>query len=74
MSDLKKHYTATEIAEILVTVAGYNSTNRWTDGLNIPLEADGHRFQKEGGPKVDLSTFKTPTADKFAKQTCKCSA
>ncbi len=68
---LNKYYTPTQVAEILVTVAGYNSTNRWTDGLNIPLEADGSRFQKEGGPKVDLSTFKTITTAKFAKQeTC----
>ena len=65
---LKKHYTPTQVAEILVTVAGYNSTNRWTDGLNIPLEADGSRFKKPGGPEVDLSTFKTPTAGKFLKQ------
>lgn len=64
---LKKHYTDAQVAEILVTVAGYNSTNRWTDGLNIPLEADGAFFKKEGGT-ADLSTFKTPTADKFAKQ------
>ncbi len=68
VAELKKHYTATEVAEILVVVAGYNSTNRWTDGLNIPLEADGNRFQKEGGPKFDLSTFKTPTAAKYGKQ------
>lgn len=64
---MKKYYTDAEVAEILVTVAGYNSTNRWTDGLNIPLEADGSRFKKEGSD-LDLSTFKTPTADKFAKQ------
>jgi alkylhydroperoxidase family enzyme len=68
VKEMTKHFTPTEVAEILVTVAGYNSTNRWTDGLNIPLEADGSRFKKEGGPKVDLSTFKTPTAEKFAKQ------
>ncbi|MCU0704154.1 MAG: hypothetical protein MUF18_09295 [Fimbriiglobus sp.] len=71
VGDLKKHYTPTQVLEIVAVVAGYNATNRWTDGLNIPLEADGHRFQKEGGPKIDLSTFKTPTTPKFAKQeTC----
>ena len=65
---LKKHYTATQVAEILVTVAGYNSTNRWTDGLNIPAEDDGARFKKDG-IKADFSTFKTPTSGVFAKQT-----
>ncbi len=64
---LKKHYTPAQVAEMLVTVAGYNATNRWTDGLNIPGEADGGRFKKEGA-KADFSTFKTPTSEKYAKQ------
>jgi alkylhydroperoxidase family enzyme len=64
---LKKHYTDAQVIELLVTVAGYNSTNRWTDGLNIPAEADGARFRKEG-IKTDFSTFKTPTSEKYAKQ------
>lgn len=64
---LKKHYTPAQVLEILVTVAGYNSTNRWTDGLNIPGEADGGRFKKEG-VTADFSTFKTPTSAKYAKQ------
>jgi alkylhydroperoxidase family enzyme len=64
---LKKHYTDAQAIEILVTVAGYNSTNRWTDGLNIPAETDGARFKKEG-IRADFSTFKTPTSDEYAKQ------
>jgi alkylhydroperoxidase family enzyme len=67
VADMKKHFTPAQVAEILVTVAGYNSTTRWTDGLNIPLEADGSRFKKEGA-EHDLSSYKTPTSDKFAKQ------
>lgn len=51
--------------EIVVTVAGYNSTNRWTDGLNIPGEATGERFAKPDS-KHDFSTFKTPTSAKYA--------
>lgn len=71
VAEMKKHFTDAQVAEIVVTVAGYNNTTRWTDGLNIPLEADGSRFKKEGGPKIDLSTYQTPTAEKFAKQqTC----
>jgi alkylhydroperoxidase family enzyme len=65
---LKKYYAPEQVLEILVTVAGYNSTNRWTDGLNIPAEDDGARFKKEG-LNADFSTFKTPTSEKFAKQT-----
>ncbi len=64
---MKKHYTDAQVVEILVTVAGYNSTNRWTDGLNIPGEADGARFKKDD-VRADFSTFKTPTSEKYAKQ------
>jgi alkylhydroperoxidase family enzyme len=67
---LQKHYTPAQVAEILVTVAGYNSTNRWTDGLNIPAEESGQRFKREGA-KADFSTFKTPTSPKLMTQkTC----
>jgi alkylhydroperoxidase family enzyme len=53
--------------EIVVAVAGYNSTNRWTDGLNIPAEEDASFFRKaEGKAKADLSTFKSPTSPKLA--------
>jgi alkylhydroperoxidase family enzyme len=67
VESLKKYYTPAQVSEILITVAGYNSTNRWTDGLNIPSEATGAFFKKEG-TKADLSTFKTPTSAKFATQ------
>jgi alkylhydroperoxidase family enzyme len=64
---LKQHYSPLQVAEILITVAGYNATNRWTDGLNIPAEEAGERFRKEG-VQVDLSSFRTPTSAKFKKQ------
>jgi len=62
---LKKHYTPTQVSEIVVTVAGYNSTNRWTDGLNIPGEASGERFSTKSVAR-DFATFKTPTSAKYA--------
>jgi alkylhydroperoxidase family enzyme len=65
IEELKQHYTPTQVLEIVVTVAGYNSTNRWTDGLNIPAEDDGNFFRKPSAD-VDLKTFKTPTSPKFA--------
>jgi len=61
IADLGKHFTPTQCAEILVTVAGYNATNRWTDGLNIPGEMSGDFFRKADS-KVDFSTFKTVTS------------
>lgn len=67
IDELKKHYTPTQVLEIVVTVAGYNSTNRWTDGLNIPAEENGNFFRKTEG-KVDLKTFQTPTSPKYVGQ------
>jgi alkylhydroperoxidase family enzyme len=67
VKELTAHYTPAQALEIVVTVAGYNSTNRWTDGLNIPAEESGANFRKET-TKADLSTFKTPTSAKFAGQ------
>ena len=65
-ANCKKHYTPNQVLEIVMTVAGYNSTNRWTDGLNIPAEENGNFFRKTEG-KFDVSTFKTPTSAKYAK-------
>ncbi len=65
IEDLKKHYTPNQILEMTIAVAGFNSMNRWTDGLNIPGEENGNFFRKEGGP--DLSGFKTPTSAKYAE-------
>ncbi|MDB5313346.1 MAG: Carboxymuconolactone decarboxylase family protein [Gemmataceae bacterium] len=59
------HYPPTQVLEIVVTVGGYASTNRWTDGLNIPAE-DSAEFFRKTESKADFKTFKTPTSAKFA--------
>jgi alkylhydroperoxidase family enzyme len=64
---MRKHYTPTQVLEVVVAVAGYNATNRWTDTLNIPAEESGAFFRREGGA-TDLSTFKTPTSTKYKEQ------
>jgi AhpD family alkylhydroperoxidase len=61
---MTKHYTPAQVLEVVVAVGGFNSMNRWTDGLNIPAEENGNFFKKD--TKADLSTFKTPTAAKYA--------
>lgn len=67
IKSLTAHYKPREALEILITVAGYNSTNRWTDGLNIPAEDSGEFFKK-GDAKGDFGTFKTPTSPKLAER------
>lgn len=66
VEEMKKHYTPTQVSEIVLTVAGFNAMNRWTDGLNIPADDNGNNFRQPGHENVDLSTFKTPTASKWA--------
>ncbi|VTR98727.1 carboxymuconolactone decarboxylase family protein [Tuwongella immobilis] len=66
LQSLRAFYTPTQVLEIIVTVAGYNATNRWTGGLNIPAEEDGGFFRKPDSP-IRLDTFLTPTSPKYAK-------
>ncbi len=35
---LAKHFSGPELVELITTVAGYNSTNRWTDSLGLPQD------------------------------------
>lgn len=50
IESLKKYYSDSEIIEIAQTVAGFNSTNRWTDALGIPQD------QEFGGDEAKLLT------------------
>ena len=56
---LRPHFNETQIVELVQTVAGYNSTNRWTDSLGIPQD---NGF---GDRKVELDT---PTSEKYQKR------
>ena len=62
---LGEFYTPKQILEMTIAIGGYNSMNRWTDGLNIPAEENGNFFKKEGAE--DLSRFDTPTSAKYAE-------
>lgn len=65
LAEMTKHYTPAQVLEVVVTVAGYNATNRWTDALNIPAEEHGTFRRADGKEGPDLTTFKTPTSPKF---------
>jgi hypothetical protein len=70
---LRKHYTDLQILEIIFTVAGNNSTNRWTGSLAIPPEPDGTgmlRFNNKE-KKGDYKTFLRPTSDEFKEAVSK---
>jgi AhpD family alkylhydroperoxidase len=67
INKLRPYYKDRQILEIIFTVAGNNATNRWTDSLGIPEDADGSFFARNNpkAPKKDYSTFLSPTADAF---------
>jgi alkylhydroperoxidase family enzyme len=70
LATLSKHYKPLQVLEIIFTVAGNNSTTRWTDSLGIPQETEGRFFARDKTtPPAVLTSFLTPTADKF--KTCK---
>lgn len=57
LAALKKHYTDAQVADIIQTVAGYNSTNRWTAATGIPQD------RSFGGDEP--SQLDTPTSAEF---------
>jgi alkylhydroperoxidase family enzyme len=68
---LRKHYNDLQILEIVLSLAGNNSINRWKEGVGVPQEADGRGFLRRGGAAaaqdriLPIESFLTPTADKY---------
>jgi alkylhydroperoxidase family enzyme len=68
---LRKHYTDLQILEIVLSLAGNISINRWKEGVGVPQEATGRGFLRRGGAAaakdriMPIETFLTPTADKY---------
>jgi len=58
LAALKKHFPEAQIVDILQTVAGYNSTNRWTASTGIPQD------RSFGGDEP--SQLDTPTSAEFS--------
>jgi alkylhydroperoxidase family enzyme len=69
LAKLRNHYTDLQILEILLTVAGNNSINRWTGSLAIPPEKDGSGMLRYGGndkaTQGEYKTFLRPTSGPY---------
>jgi len=75
IDQLQKHYTDKQILEMLLSVAGNNSINRWKEGAGIPQSANGGGFGRRtaSGAEVPPSpdrpplpeTYLTPTAERY---------
>jgi Carboxymuconolactone decarboxylase family len=70
---VRKHYKDLQVLEMVLSVAGNNSLNRWKEGVGVPQSSNGGGFGRrtEAGaapaaeaPKV-VHTYLTPTPDKF---------
>jgi hypothetical protein len=74
---LRKHYNDLQILEIVLSVAGNNSINRWKEGVGVPQSQSGRGFLRRGGsaPAVDrvmpIETFLTPTSERYQKSVTK---
>ena len=78
---LRKFYTDKQILEMILSMAGNNSINRWKEGAGIPQSAGGGNFgnRRPGGeaatgtaatetparPAETKQTYLTPTSPKF---------
>ncbi len=64
---LRAHFNDAQIAEIILSVAGFDAMNRWTGSLRIPQE-DRHVFLKPTSPKyAALATQIAPVGPDAAK-------
>lgn len=73
---LRKHFTDLQILEMILSMAGNNSINRWKEGAGIPQSHNGGNFgrrneagQTSATPSTTATespqTYLTPTAERF---------
>lgn len=78
---LRKHYTDKQILEMILSMAGNNSINRWKEGAGVPQSsggggggnrqvagnntAAGRAADKTSRPVETPRTYLTPTSEKF---------
>ena len=71
---LRKHYTDLQILEMIISVAGNNSTNRWKEGAGIPQSRSSSNFAQRSerplptGRPLPIETYLTPTSDRYASR------
>lgn len=79
---LRKFYTDKQILEMILSVAGNNSINRWKEGAGIPQSSGGGNFGRRPAagaettaepprPAPTSHSYLTPTSPKFQKTVTK---
>jgi alkylhydroperoxidase family enzyme len=68
---LRKYYTDLQILEMIVSMCGNNSINRWKEAVAVPQRADEGGYSRmaslsgEVDPKLPRGSYLTPTSSKF---------
>ncbi len=77
---LKAHYTEGQILEMILSMSGNNSINRWKEGIGVPQRPDEGGYSrlsniaqaaKELDPKLPRGSYLTPTSSLFEKKVSK---
>lgn len=71
IDELKKHFTDMQILEMILSMAGNNSINRWKEGVGVPQSSGGGGFgrQTEGAAIAETPrephSYLTPTSQQY---------
>jgi alkylhydroperoxidase family enzyme len=71
IAELKKHFTDLQILEMILSMAGNNSINRWKEGVGVPQSEGGGGFGRrtEGAAVAEAPrephSYLTPTSDQY---------
>jgi hypothetical protein len=84
--ELRKFYTDPQILEMILSMAGNNSINRWKEGVGVPQRKDEGGFSRVGRtdptaplepgvvPKLPRGSYLTPTSPAFEKKVSRVAA
>lgn len=73
---LRKHFSNEKILEMILSMAGNNSINRWKEGTGVPQNEGSGGFGRGGAERpatTEKHTYLTPTADKYKSAVTKVS-
>lgn len=70
IAELKKHFTDLQILEMILSMAGNNSINRWKEGVGVPQAKSFGGFGRGGNTAATTTpaephSYLTPTSDAF---------
>lgn len=72
IAKVREHFTDLQILEMVMSMAGNNSINRWKEGTGVPQSVGGGGFGRTepiaAEAKPEAHTYLTPTSDKFSNR------